>query len=72
MALPGETLYRGAPQTCPDCGVKVNLGVLHSPAGYYIGTVCGCGPYSRESGYFKSEEYAQNMLDHVPMCEWAR
>jgi hypothetical protein len=46
---PGETILSGAPSTCPDCNVKVELMVCHSNAGYYIGTMCSCGPYSRES-----------------------
>ena len=28
-------------------------------AGYYIGTWCGCGPYSRESGYYRTREDAE-------------
>jgi len=47
--LPGETIRSGAPSTCPDCGVTPLLGVYKSGAGYYIGTYCNCGPYSRES-----------------------
>lgn len=63
MALPGETLSLGAPMTCPDCGQDVStLRVLQSAAGYYIGTHCACGPYSRESGYYKTRELAANDL----------
>ncbi len=63
MTLPGETLARGADNPCPDCGVEVELQVLKSAAGYYIGTECDCGPYTRESLYFKSFEEADEALD---------
>lgn len=49
MALPGETIGLGAKPYCPDCGKKLELEVCRSGAGYYIGTQCCCGPYSRES-----------------------
>lgn len=63
MALPGETIQTGAPATCPDCGVTPPIRVTSSGAGYYIGTWCHCGPYSRESGYFGSSEDAQAALN---------
>ncbi len=50
MALPGETIGLGASPTCPECGFTPKLEVLRSNAGYYIGTQCLCGPYTRESG----------------------
>lgn len=62
IVLPGETLQTGAPNTCPDCGEKVELQVCRSHAGHYIGTMCGCGPYSRESGYYPSYESAEQDL----------
>ena len=64
--LPGETIFSGAPDTCPDCKVAPKLGIYQSPAGYYIGTFCDCGPYSRESGYYKTSELAQAALDRGP------
>lgn len=60
MALPNET---DAPDICPGCGKELKLRVLHSGAGYYIGTMCYCGPYSRESGYYENREEAQNEMD---------
>jgi len=64
MALPGETLANGAPCICEDCGMDLTkLQVCHSAAGYYIGTWCHCGPYSRESNYYKSMIAAQEALD---------
>jgi hypothetical protein len=64
MTLPGETIATGASDTCPDCGKKLELEVLQSAAGYYIGTECCCGPYSRESGYYKTCKIAQTALDN--------
>jgi hypothetical protein len=51
MTLPGETIASGAAPRCEDCGVMAKLDVYRSAApGYYIGTYCDCGPYTRESG----------------------
>lgn len=61
--IPGETIASGAPSTCPECKVKLENQVCRSAAGYYIGTYCDCGPYSRESGYYKTREIAQEALD---------
>lgn len=62
MALPGETIALGANPVCPDCGIKVINQVLRSGAGYYIGTMCFCGPYTRESGYYRTAVEAQLAL----------
>lgn len=61
--IPGETIATGAPKTCEDCGVTPRLGVYSTPAGYYVGTYCDCGPYSRESDYYKTHELAKKALD---------
>lgn len=37
--------------------------VLTSFAGHYVGTECDCGPYSRESGYYKLREDAEKALE---------
>jgi hypothetical protein len=63
MTLPGETIATGAPYVCPECNEHVVLDVYQSAAGYYVGTYCGCGPYSRESGYYKTRDLAQKDLD---------
>ena len=39
------------------------LDVYLSGAGYYIGTYCRCGPYTRESGYYRTRELAQAAFD---------
>jgi len=59
----GETIATGALKTCEECKVTPKNQVLQSAAGYYIGTWCDCGPYSRESGYYKSREDAQKALE---------
>lgn len=56
--LPGETIQSGAPPRCPDCHEVPRLDVYQTPAGHYIGTWCACGPYTRESGYYRSREAA--------------
>jgi len=64
MTLPGETIASGAPDFCPACRTKLELKVLHSGGGWYIGTACFCGPYSRESVYYPTREDAQHDLDN--------
>jgi hypothetical protein len=62
MAIPEELGHGNS--KCADCDSDLPLKVLHSAAGYYIGTFCdNCGPYSRESDYYKSREEAQRQLD---------
>lgn len=61
MALPGEIGHFF--HTCEDCGEVLVPKVCLSGAGYYIGTMCCCGPYSRESGYYRTREEAQADLD---------
>lgn len=61
MALPTETIANGAAAVCEDCGVAPKLEVLRSNQ-YYIGTMCKCGPYSRESGYYRTHEDAVKAL----------
>jgi hypothetical protein len=60
--IPGETIATGFAATCGDCGVTPKLDVYRSPAGHYIGTYCSCGPYSRESNYYKTRELAEAAL----------
>ena len=61
--LPGETIHSGASNTCGECGKLYVEKVLQSAAGYFIGTSCCFGVYSRESHYYKSREEAQKALD---------
>lgn len=60
--LNGETIESGAPSQCPDCKLYLHLQVCYSAAGYYLGTHCDCGPYSRESFYFKKSADAEAAL----------
>ena len=62
MALEGETIATGARPVCEECGVRLSDKVLRSAVGYYIGTECNCGPYSRESGYYTNETAADTEL----------
>ena len=58
MALEGECV-KDMRTVCMDCGTPLNIEVLSSAAGYYVGFFCPlCGPYSRESGYYPSREEA--------------
>jgi hypothetical protein len=61
--LLGETIHSGAPRVCSICKIKLKLEVLYSPAGYYIGTQCNCGPYSRESHYYETRESVEKALN---------
>ena len=63
MALPEECVNE-TQTVCTECGKTIDLRVLCSAAGYYIGFFCPeCGPYSRESGYFHSRGEAETVLD---------
>lgn len=63
MSLPGETIADGAAPRCEDCGKMPCLAVYESGAGWYIGTYCHCGPYTRESDYYRTRGDAQGVLD---------
>ena len=63
MTLPGETILTGAEKRCPGCGIKPKVEVCRSNAGYYLGTMCNCGPYSRESKYYPTFDDAAMMLE---------
>ena len=62
MNIVKETLLTGAESICPDCKTVLVPKVLSSYAGFYIGTICQCGPYSRESKYFRTKEEAEKVL----------
>lgn len=63
MVLPGETIQTGGPDKC-DCGTELEIRILRSNAGFYIGTQCDqvCGPWSRESDYYDTREEAEKNL----------
>lgn len=61
--FPGETIGSGASDVCKNCEQKLELQVCKSAAGYYIGTQCYCGPYSRESDYYATHEEAAEALE---------
>ena len=62
MTLPNETITTGAEPRCPDCQRMPRLDVHRSGAGYYVGSWCRCGPYSRESGYYPTRAAAAAAL----------
>ena len=62
MTLPGECV-NDIKTTCHECGTELTIEVLKSAAVYYIGFFCPQdGPYSRESGYYRSYEEAEKAL----------
>lgn len=62
MVMHGETIQHGAPDTCPDCKVKL-VPKVYETCAFYVGTWCNCGPYSRESGYYRTREEAETALN---------
>ena len=51
---------------CSECGAVLPLMVCSSAAGYYLGYFCdNCGPYSRESGYYRTRQEAENALAFI-------
>ena len=53
--IPGECV-EDVTTACTECNEKLDIGVYQSNAGYYIGFWCpNCGPYSRESRYYRNE-----------------
>ncbi len=66
MAIPGELAgLEGA--TCV-CGAQLPLQVCQSAAGYYLGHWCNeCGPYSRETGYYRSYDEADRELQRLKL-----
>ena len=67
MALEGE-LKGIAGAVCGCCGAVLKLQVCCTMAGYYLGYYCDCcGPYSRETGYYRSwGEAEQELKKAVP------
>lgn len=64
--LPGECKGIKPYQRC-ECKLMMNLSVLQSAAGYYLGFWCNdCGPYSRETEYYATKEEAEHDLKHAP------
>jgi hypothetical protein len=63
----GNLKKMGARECCHECAkpgdVPLRTRVLRSNAGYYVGKMCdGCGPYERASGYFPTQELAEQHL----------
>ena len=47
---------------CPTCGGIPQVAVYRSGKGFYVGSWCRCGPYSRQSGYYSNRESAEVAL----------
>jgi hypothetical protein len=63
MTLSGECVNETT-TICHECGTELNIDIQKSAAGYYVGFFCQeCGPYSRESGYYRSYEEAEKALN---------
>ncbi len=62
--MPGETIKTGSSKYCDECHVDAlsKLDVYCSGGGYYVGTYCECGPFSRESGYYATHAEAEPAL----------
>ena len=58
--LPGEVV--GKASVVCGCRRELKLQILRTSA-FYIGFCCPmCGPYSRESGYYKTKQEAEAAL----------
>jgi len=61
VVIRGE--LNGVEGTKCDCGQKLELKVCSTPAGYYLGYECEqCGPWSRETDYFRTRAEAELAL----------
>jgi hypothetical protein len=48
---------------CPFCGLTLELEILHSHTGYYLGFSCpSCGPHSRKTDFYESRREAEEDL----------
>ncbi len=67
--MPNETIFGERtlpiPEKCEECQKPIIVEVKMSAGTglYYIGTTCGCGPYSRETDYFKTYKETRELLD---------
>jgi RNase P subunit RPR2 len=57
-----KDLRKEAGSVCQDCKTVLVPKVMASAAGWYVGTSCKCGPYSRESIYYKTKEEVERLL----------
>ena len=75
MVMTGETVASILGGTPPNtykcfCGSDMALSV-HKTCAFYIGYVCDkCGPFSRESGYYKAKEEADDALGSGDIGQW--
>lgn len=55
-------------RSCPSCGGIPKTAVYRSGNGFYVGSWCRCGPYSRESAYYQTREDAEVALPTGAHC----
>jgi hypothetical protein len=48
---------------CTKCDTDLVPRIMSAMSGFYVGTSCKCGPYSRESDYYAFRSEAQAVLD---------
>lgn len=59
--ISNETIITGASPVCTGCNIALEPVVIKT-SGYSVRTECECGPYSRETEYFKTAEEADEAL----------
>jgi hypothetical protein len=47
---------------CDTCDTALTPQVMSTMGGFYVGTACKCGPFSRETDYFGTEAEARTAL----------
>lgn len=62
---PRETIILGADPVCDGCDTVLEPVVILTSGGYSVRTECECGPYSRETEYFKTRAEAEKALPAV-------
>lgn len=65
MVMKGETILTGALVYCDRCKTEPKWGIYKSGAGWYVGTFCNCGPYSRESQYYPTKEAVEENYSNL-------
>ena len=67
--LPGECVH-DVRTVCLSCCRRLDIEPLQSAAGWYAGFWCPeCGPYSRETGYYKTMDEVYRMIEENRI-EW--
>jgi hypothetical protein len=62
--LDRETIMSGGSPYCTHCCNFAKFGIYESGAGFYVGSYCACGPFSRESCYYANETHVKIALSN--------